>query len=75
MLHGIFSSASNMESLGDMIQSAHPGTQIYNIDGFDDEDSMMVDMMTQVDGFRKKMMPIFKNSTDGVNMICFSQGV
>lgn len=62
-----------MESLGSMITSAHPGTQIYNILGFGGAESME-EMWTQVDGFRKKMLPIFQNSTEGVNMICFSQG-
>lgn len=74
VLHGIFSDAANMDSLCDMIQSAHPGTQIYNIDGFDDMDSVL-NMWEQVKSFKEKMLPIFKNSTDGVNMICFSQGV
>jgi len=56
-----------------MVTTAHPETVVYNIDGFDDELSMLP-MWDQVDYFKKKMLPIFQNSTDGVNMICFSQG-
>ena len=73
ILHGIFSDAPNMVDLSNMIKKAHPGTVVYNIDGYDNAESLR-DMWTQVNGFRKKMMPIFKNSTEGVNMICFSQG-
>ena len=74
LLHGIFSDAPSMEGLCNTIKKAHPGTVVYNIAGYDNAESIITDMGTQVDGFRKKMMPIFKNSTEGVNMICFSQG-
>ena len=73
ILHGILSDAANMRGLASMVTTAHPGTVVYNIDGYDDKDSM-VGMWEQVEYFRKKMLPIFQNSTDGVNMICFSQG-
>lgn len=63
-----------MESLEAMVKKAHPGTVVYNIDGFDDVVSVLQPMWKQVDSFKQKMMPIFENSTDGVNMICFSQG-
>lgn len=62
-----------MDDLISLISSSHPGTVIYNIDGFDDASSME-SMWTQVTAFKKQMLPIFKNSTDGVNMICYSQG-
>lgn len=73
LLHGIFSDAANMQQLVDMITDAHPGTTVYNIDGFDNVESMQ-DMWTQVKTFKQKLMPIFHNSTDGVHMLCFSQG-
>lgn len=57
-----------------MVTKAHPGTQIYNIDGFDNMESVD-NMWKQVDWFKQQMLPIFKNSTDGVNMICYSQGL
>lgn len=73
LLHGIFSKSSSMEGLATLITKAHPGTKIYNINGYDDIESME-SMWTQVDSFKKKMLPIFQNSTAGVNMLCFSQG-
>lgn len=73
LLHGVFAKADNMDELASMITSAHPGTQVYNIRGYGDLLSMEK-MWTQVTGFRKQMLPIFANSTDGVNMLCFSQG-
>lgn len=73
LLHGVLAKADNMDELASMITSAHPGTQIYNIRGYGNLDSMEK-MWTQVNGFRKKMLPIFENSTDGVNMLCYSQG-
>ncbi len=63
-----------MSDLVSLIESAHPGTRVYNLDGYDDILSMLP-MWEQVDYFRKIMLPIFENSTnEGVNMICFSQG-
>ena len=32
-------------------------------------------MWDQVDGVQKKLAPIIANATDGVNLICFSQGM
>ena len=63
-----------MTDLVSMVKTAHPGTQVYNIDGFDNLYSMEK-MWDQVAKFKKKMLPIMMNSTDGVNMICFSQGL
>ena len=62
-----------MDDLVGFIQSASPGTQIYNIDGFDDTDSI-VSMWDQVETIRSKMVPIMTNLTDGGHLICFSQG-
>ena len=74
LFHGIFSNAKNMEDLVSLIQSAEPGTQVYNIDGFDDMDSL-APMWDQVEDIRAKMLPIMTNLTDGGHLICFSQGV
>ena len=73
IFHGILSNAKNMEDLVDLIQSAEPGTQVYNIDGFDDSDSLKP-MWEQVESIRAKMVPIMSNLTDGGHLICFSQG-
>ena len=63
-----------MDKLMDMIQTARPGTQVHNIDGFDDAKSLKP-MWEQVDSIKSKMVTIMTNATDGVNLICFSQGV
>ena len=73
IFHGIFSKAEDMEDLVGLIQRDHPGTEVHNIDGFDDLKSM-TEMWKQVASIKSKMMPIFNSTTDGVNMICFSQG-
>lgn len=73
IFHGIFSDAKNMEDLVSLIQNAEPGTQVYNIDGFDNMDSLKP-MWEQVETIRAKMLPIMSNLTDGGHLICFSQG-
>lgn len=73
VLHGIFSNAAHMQDMVSMITTAHPGTTVHNIDGYDDVGSLGP-MLDQVKFFKQKMLPIFQNNTDGVNMICFSQG-
>lgn len=35
-MHGIFSSYESMDDLVSLIQSAHPGTEVYNIDAYND---------------------------------------
>jgi hypothetical protein len=73
IFHGIFSDAKNMEDLVNLIQSAEPGTPVYNIDGYDNEESL-APMWEQVESIRAKMVPIMSNLTDGGHLICFSQG-
>lgn len=73
IFHGIFSDAKNMEDLVSLIQSADPGTQVYNIDGYDNGESI-APMWEQVESIRGKMVPIMANLTDGGHLICFSQG-
>ena len=74
IFHGIFSDAANMDDLQGMIQAASPGTQIHNIDGYDNWDSMKP-MWEQVNSIKSKMVPIMEQQSDGVHLICFSQGV
>ena len=62
-----------MTDLTSFVTKAHPGTKIYNIDGFDDTESLE-GMWKQVDAFKNKMLPVFSSSPNGVHMICFSQG-
>ena len=62
-----------MDDLVQLIKTNHSGTDVHDIDGYDDADSL-VPMWKQVEGIKKKMLPIMQNATDGVNLICFSQG-
>ena len=73
IFHGILSDAKNMDDLVSLIQSAEPGTQVYNIDGFDDAESL-APMWEQVLSIKAKMVPIMSNLTDGGHLVCFSQG-
>lgn len=72
-MHGIFDGPVQMGDMASLIQNAQPGTAVYTIDGYNDLDSM-TQMWDQVNNIREKMQPIFDNSTDGVNLICYSQG-
>ena len=36
IMHGIFASEKSMDDLVSMIRSAHPGTDIYNVDAYND---------------------------------------
>lgn len=72
-MHGILDGPEGMVDLVSLIKNALPGTAIYNIDGYNYLDSG-AKMWEQVDGIKTKMQPIFDNATDGVNLICYSQG-
>ena len=73
LLHGILSSALDMGILRDRILAAHPGTDILNVDLYEDLDSIKP-MSEQVAGVMKEVIPFMANATDGLNMICYSQG-
>lgn len=73
LMHGILSNAKYMEHMRDFITAAYPGTKILNVDLFDDEESL-TEMKKQVDAVRAVVHPFMLNATDGVNMVCFSQG-
>ncbi|XP_064383691.1 lysosomal thioesterase PPT2-A-like [Halichondria panicea] len=73
IFHGIFSSSSYMEDLVALIHSDFNGTEVYNIDGYDAEYSLLP-MWRQVNEIKGRMLPIMQNAKDGVNLICFSQG-
>ena len=72
-MHGILSSAKYMEPMRDFITSAYPGTKILNVNLFDDRESL-TEMQKQVDAVKDVVLPFMRNATDGVNMVCFSQG-
>jgi palmitoyl-protein thioesterase len=72
-MHGILDDYSSMDDLVSLIKGAHPGTEVYNVDAFNDLESFE-NMWDQVHGVQKIIAPIIANATDGVNLICFSQG-
>ena len=62
-----------MDDLVAHIKGAHNGTEVYNIDGYDDAESL-TPMWEQVTNIKAKMLPIMQQAKDGINLICFSQG-
>ncbi len=62
-----------MNDLVLLIEKGLKGIEVYNIDGYDEKYSILP-MWRQVADIRERMLPIMRNATNGVNMICFSQG-
>jgi len=73
LMHGVLSNAEYMEHVRNFITAAYPGTQILNVNLFDDRESL-TEMQKQLDVVRAFVRPFMRNATDGVNMVCFSQG-
>ena len=74
LMHGILSSAKHMEHLASFIKWAHPGTVVMNVDIFSNLESgapMWQQLLTLEDTVR----PLMKKHPEGVNMVCFSQGM
>ena len=74
MFHGIFSGPEYLDLLKKYIEDALPGVEVYNIDGFNNLEST-ANMWKQLKGIRAKMIPIFEKHPDGVNLLCYSQGL
>ncbi|XP_064383693.1 lysosomal thioesterase PPT2-A-like [Halichondria panicea] len=73
IFHGIFGTSAHMDDLVALIKGAHNGTEVHNIDGYDDLQSL-TPMWEQVTNIKAEMLPIMQQAKDGVNLICFSQG-
>lgn len=73
LMHGIFASYHDMDGLTSMISEAHPGTNITNVDAYNDADSLET-LWTQVDDIYKYIKPVMDSAEDGVNLLCYSQG-
>lgn len=73
VMHGIFSSYRDMDSLVKMITNARPGINVTNVHAYDDLESLDP-MWKQVDGVYKIMKPVMDDAKDGVTLICYSQG-
>ncbi len=62
-----------MDDLVALIENGLNGSEVYNIDGYDAEYSLLP-MWRQVADIRERMLPIMQQAKDGVSLICFSQG-
>ncbi|KAL5470903.1 hypothetical protein EMCRGX_G028957 [Ephydatia muelleri] len=73
VMHGILSSYDSMTNMVQFIQKAHPGTEVLNVDAYNDADSVSP-MWDQVNGVQSKIQSFVEGAPDGVHMICYSQG-
>ncbi|XP_061075149.1 lysosomal thioesterase PPT2-A-like isoform X1 [Conger conger] len=73
IVHGLFDGPKELSGLECFINKSHPGTNVTVIDLFDYKSSLKP-LWKQVEGFKQAVLPILKNSVDGVHLICFSQG-
>lgn len=74
MFHGILSGPESMLVMKKFIENAFPGIEVYNIDGFNYFESIE-NMRKQLEGIKAKMLPIFEKHPEGVNLLCYSQGL
>lgn len=74
LMHGILAGPSDMKDIMQFIDATHPGTPVLVVDAFNDMESLTTKMTVQVKGVWQKIQQFVDNATDGVNMICFSQG-
>lgn len=72
-MHGIFASGDEPDKIFKWIQEAHPGTVTYSVDEFDHIDSL-TNMNKQVEKIKGMMGDFMKNHSEGVHLLCFSQG-
>ncbi|XP_061075157.1 lysosomal thioesterase PPT2-A-like isoform X2 [Conger conger] len=72
IVHGLFDGPKELSGLECFINKSHPGTNVTVIDLFDYKSSLKP-LWKQVEGFKQAVLPILKNSVDGVHLICFSQ--
>eukprot|EP00731_Ephydatia_muelleri_P021332 Em0013g1059a len=72
VLHGILASDTAMEEFVQYIQTAHPGTQVLNVDAYNDLFSVLP-MWNQMKGVQAKIQSFVDGAPDGVHMICYSQ--
>lgn len=73
LMHGIVSGPASMADLEGFIKDAHPGTEVLNVDAYNDLTSG-TELWVQVDGVHNKIREFIERASDGVNMACYSQG-
>ncbi|KAL2083865.1 hypothetical protein ACEWY4_019383 [Coilia grayii] len=73
IVHGLFDGPRQFETLKLFIMKSHPGTHVYMIDLYDYIFSL-APLWKQVEGFKHAVYPIMQSASDGIHLICFSQG-
>ncbi|TDH11443.1 hypothetical protein EPR50_G00060840 [Perca flavescens] len=73
IVHGILDGPKQFNTIAFHIKKVHPGTEVTVIDLYDNWASLEP-MWKQVQGFRKDFNDIVQKATDGVHLVCFSQG-
>ncbi|KAL6471502.1 hypothetical protein MHYP_G00201520 [Metynnis hypsauchen] len=73
IIHGLFDGPKQFTKLASFISQTHPGTNVTTVDLYDDMASLKP-LWEQVKGFKTAMGQMMENATDGVHLICFSQG-
>ncbi|XP_023658448.2 lysosomal thioesterase PPT2-A-like [Paramormyrops kingsleyae] len=73
IVHGLFDGSRALSNLSRFIHESHPGTDVTVIDLYDHIHSL-APLWKQVEGFKKIIYPIMERASNGVHLICFSQG-
>lgn len=73
IVHGLLDGPKQLKTLSHFIQKVNPGTEVNVVDLYDDISSIKP-LWKQVQGFRAAIEPIMNRSSNGVHLICFSQG-
>lgn len=72
-MHGVLSTNESVSDLAAAISRVHRGTAILSVDDFDHLASLD-NMWKQVDGVYETIKAFMAVASDGVNMVCYSQG-
>lgn len=73
LMHGILDGPDTMLTLETQIKKIHPGTKVYRIDMFNDEESFLVSLECQVAKIGERLKEIMSES-DSIHFLGFSQG-
>lgn len=73
IVHGVFDNAAGMQDLQQMIEKAHPGTNVTALNLYPDDKSLHP-LWPQVKDFGDAIQEIMKGAKDGINILCYSQG-
>ena len=73
IVHGVMSEADHLEDLKDMIETAHPGTNVTLIHLYPDIESF-TPLQRQAVYWKQTIEPLMKEAVTGIHLICHSQG-